>query len=220
MPDFSHMGFLRKKIKQESGISLVELIVAIGLFSLVMASITGMLISSMKAQSKVDAEFRSQLDVDQALYDIKSNIAEAKRKDATGVQPYMQDDLISFPSQNGTSWITYMYGTPPGANGPTIVRIISDTRPILPITLNSSDKQMISVRAEGPITTVERVGGAPIFKFYGEGGGQLVPDPVTKNITTPRNVRSIMVTFRATVSEGHTVKQPSDTSMMINLRNY
>lgn len=220
MQSIPGMHGIQKKVFDERGISLVELIVAIGLFSLVMAAVTGMLISSMRTQQKVDAEFRSQLDVGQALSDIKNIIAEAKRRDVYGNQPYMQDDLISFPTQNGSSWVTYVYGTTPGANGPTIVRIITSVRPTLPIVLSSADKQMISVKAEGPITTVDRVDGAPIFTYFGEGGGQITPDPVTKNIATPRNVRSILVSFKATVSGGHDVEQPSTSTLQINLRNY
>lgn len=209
-------------LSNEGGISLVELLVVIGLLSLVMTGITGMLITSIKSQQKVDAQFRSQLDVRQALYDMESNIAEAKRKDSTGNQPIFGNDLISFPSQKAGTWITYIYGTPPGAQGPTIVRIVSSSQPTLPITLKATDKQMINVNPNenGVITTVERVSGGPIFTYYGEDGSQIFPDAGTKIVTSPRDVRSVKVQFQTTVSEGHADREPTVSSTQINLRNF
>ena len=84
---------------REEGISLIELLVAISLLTIVMGSITGMLIMSMRTQDEVNADFRSQLDVRQALYDMEKNLAEAMRKDSAGMQPIFQANALTVPTQ-------------------------------------------------------------------------------------------------------------------------
>ena len=90
-----------ERLRSEDGVSLVEVLVAVTLMSIAMAGVTSMLIMSMRAQEEVNADFRSQLDARQVLYDMEKNIAEAKRSDASNNQPVFQADLISFPSQQG-----------------------------------------------------------------------------------------------------------------------
>lgn len=209
----------RKKIKfgSEVGVSLVEMLVTLTLFSIAMGAITSMLIMSMRSQDEINANFRSQQDVRQAVYDMEKNIAEAKRKDASNNQPIFEDDLISFPSQTGTNWITYYYTTPPGATSPTIVRIVTTSRPTLPITVDDTDKQMIDVRnGSDLVTTVEPVGdGAPIFRYYGADGSE-----ITSPVAAPRDVRSVKVDFTTAVSDGHASNETTTSSTQINLRNF
>jgi prepilin-type N-terminal cleavage/methylation domain-containing protein len=200
----------------QDGVSLVETLVAISLFSIIMTAVTSMLIMSMRSQQEVNAHFRSQLDAKVVLYDMEKNIAEAKRKDTSDNQPLFQDDLISFPSQAGTNWITYTYATPPGAESPTIVRINTNTRPTSFI-VQSTDKQMINVNPGSDlVTTVERVPpGAPIFTYYGADGSL-----ITAPVATPRNVRSVRIAFATFVSDGHAQRESVVSSTQINLRNF
>ncbi len=213
------MRRFRNYFANESGISLIELLVATGLLAIVMTGITSMLISNMRAQQRIDAQFRSQLDVRQALYDIEGNLSEAKRKDASGNQPIFQNDMVSFPSQNGSKWITYFYTTPPGTSSNTIMRIISDVMPVLPITVSTLDHQMINVTADTG-TTVDRIDSRPIFTYFGESGAQIIPDPVTLRIAVPRNVRSIQVSFQTNVNGGHGSVEPSQALTQIKLQNF
>jgi len=208
---------MKEKLGSESGISLVEMLVTITLFSIAMGAITSMLLMSMRSQDEINANFRSQLDVRQAVYDMEKNIAEAKRKDASDNQPIFQSDLISFPSQEGTNWITYYYATPSGASSPTILRIVTTSPPTLPISLDGGEKQMIDVGyGSDLVTTVERVGeGAPIFRYYGADGSE-----ITAPVSTPRNVRSVKVDFTTTVSDGHANRETTTSSTQINLRNF
>jgi prepilin-type N-terminal cleavage/methylation domain-containing protein len=209
-------------LSQHAGVSLIELLVVISLLALVMTGITSMLISGMRAQQKVDASLRSQLDVRAVVYDLEKNIAEAKRKDSSDNQPVFQDDLISFPSQKGNEWITYAFAQPVGCSTETIIRLITDGKPVIPLTISTTDKQMINISTNSPdlFTTVGRVSEGPIFSYYGEDGVQITPDPATQTVTAPRNVRSVQVSFMTTVSEGHAQHQPTVSSTQINLRNF
>lgn len=193
------------------------MLVTLALFSIAMGAITSMLLMSLRSQDEINANFRSQQDVRQAVYDMEKNIAEAKRKDASDNQPIFQSDLISIPSQTDTDWITYYYATPPGATSPTILRIVTTSRPTLPISIDDTDKQMIYVGyGSDLVTTVERVGdGAPIFKYYGADGSE-----ITSPVGTPRNVRSVKVEFTTAVSDGHASRETTTSSTQINLRNF
>lgn len=211
---------IRGFVKSESGVSLVELLVVLVLMSIALTGITKMVIMAMDTQQKIDADFRAQQDVRQAQYDMEKVIGESKRLDAASNQyPVFQNDVISVPTQTG-SWVTYYYTTPPGAYGPTLVEITTSTRPAIPPTVLSTDKQMINVKpnSNDQYTTVDRVNNGPIFTFYKADG-----TPAAFNgssVQTPRDVRSIVVNFRITVSEGHVLKDPVNASMRINLRNY
>ena len=106
------MHRLRNILANESGISLIELLVAIGLLAIVMAAVTSILISNMMAQQKIDAQFRSQLDVRQALYDMEKNLSEAKRKDASIISDF-QEDMVA-ASQNGANRLRTYIRIPSG----------------------------------------------------------------------------------------------------------
>ncbi|MHB8793621.1 MAG: PilW family protein [Thermoleophilia bacterium] len=208
---------IRIRFGSQAGVSLVEMLVTLTLFSIAMAAITSMLLMSMRSQDEINANFRSQQDVRQAVYDMEKNIAEAKRKDASNNQPIFQSDLISIPSQTGTEWITYHYATPSGSTSPTIVRIVTTSRPTIPISIDDADKQMIDVRNRGDlVTAVDRVGDlAPIFKYYGADGSE-----IASPVVTPRNVRSVKVEFITVVSDGHANSETTTSSTQINLRNF
>lgn len=219
-----------KSISHESGISLVEVLIATVILAIAMAGISKVLIMTMGAQQKIDAEFRAQQDARQAEYDLEEFLGEAKRLDAaTNQYPIFQSDLVSIPTQKG-NWVTYYYTTPPGAYGPTIVRITTTSRPTLPLTVLSTDKQLINVmpNPNDQYTTVERnsngtsCAGAgsssPIFSFY-LGDGSCAPF-TGQSIQTPRDVRSIVVNYRITVSVGHVLQEPVNASVRVNLRNY
>lgn len=208
------------KIKSSAGISLVELLVVIVLMSIAMTGITKMVIMAMDTQQKIDSDFRAQQDVRQAQYDMEKIIGESKRLDAaTNQYPIFQNDLISVPTQQG-NWVTYYYTTPPGSYGPTLVKITTNSRPAIPPTVLNTDKQMINVKpnANDQYTTVERLNNGPIFTFYKGDGTQPVFNG--QSVQTPREVRSIQVNFRITVSEGHVLKDPMNASSRINMRNY
>lgn len=213
---------MKKFIKTSSsaGTSLVELLVVIVLMSIALTGITKMVIMAMDTQQKIDSDFRAQQDVRQAQYDMEKIIGESKRLDAASNQyPVFQNDLISVPTQQG-NWVTYYYATPPGAYGPTLVKIITNTRPAIPPTILSSDKQLINVKpnVNDQYTTVERLNNGPIFTFYKGDGAQPIFNG--QSVQTPRDVRSIQVNFRITVSEGHVIKDPVNASVRINMRNY
>ncbi|MFA6001725.1 MAG: prepilin-type N-terminal cleavage/methylation domain-containing protein [Thermoleophilia bacterium] len=209
---------LLRLFHDQRGLSLTELLVALTLLTLALGAITSMIIMSMRSQEKINAEFRSQLDARVVLYDMEKNIAEAKRKDTSNNQPVFQSDLISFPSQNGSQWITYVYATPPGASSGTIIRKITSGKPTIPVQVSSTDKQMINVREDGSgnVTTVERVSQyAPIFTYYGDSGLQ-----ITAPVTDPRSVRSVKIVFKVTESDGHARNEDTISSSQINLRNF
>ncbi|MCL4472504.1 MAG: hypothetical protein M1539_03870 [Actinobacteria bacterium] len=213
---------MKKFIKTSSsaGTSLVELLVVTVLMSIALTGITKMVIMAMDTQQKIDSDFRAQQDVRQAQYDMEKIIGESKRLDAaTNQYPIFQNDLISVPTQQG-NWVTYYYATPPGAHGPTLVKIITNTRPAIPPTILSSDKQLINVKpnVNDQYTTVERLNNGPIFTFYKGDGAQPIFNG--QSVQTPRDVRSIQVNFRITVSEGHVIKDPVNASVRINMRNY
>ena len=203
----------------QDGISLVEMIVAIALLTIAIGAITGMLISSMRSQQEVTADFRSQLNMRQTLYDMEKQIAEAKRRDASDNEPIFQDDLISFPSQNEPEWTTYVYtdGHPAASMNATIVRVDTNGMPTLPLIIESSDKQMINVDPDNSeVATVERIAdGAPIFKYYDEDGIQL-----STPVADPREVRFVEVSIKTTVSTGHAQDEPTVSSTKIGLRNF
>ncbi len=202
----------------EAGITIIELLVAIVLLAIAVGAITGMVIMSMRSQQKVSAEFRAQLNARQALYDMEKNIAEAKRRDSEGNEPIFHDDLISFPSQNGDEWITYIYtDSHPHSGGATIVKVVTDGMPTLPLAIEASDKQMINtdpgmseVAAVEPVTE-----GAPIFSYFDAAGGQLATP-----VSNPREVRSVGVAFKTVVSTGHAQQEPTISTIRINLRNF
>ena len=207
-------------IKSEAGASLVELLVVVVLMSIALTGITKMVIMAMDTQQKIDADFRAQQDVRQAQYDMEKIVGESKRLDAaTNQYPVFQNDLISVPTQQG-NWITYYYTTPPGAYGPTIVEIITSTKPAIPPTVLSTDRQLIKVKpnSNDQFTTVEKINNGPIFTFYKADGA--TPAFNGQSVQTPRDVRSIQVNFRITVSEGHVLRDPVNASARINLRNY
>jgi type II secretory pathway component PulJ len=164
------IGFVKEKTQSahsEDGISLIELLVSITLLTIAIGAITGMVISSMRTQQEVSADFRSQMNTRTALYDMEKNISESLRRDSSGNEPIFQDDLISVPSQNEPEWITYTYTDQhPDVGLPTIVKVVTDGMPTLPLAIESGDKQMINVDPDNSESaTVERVSyGAPIFK--------------------------------------------------------
>ena len=207
-------------IRDEAGISLIELLVVMSLLAIVMAAVTGMLISGMTTQAKIDAQLRAQLDARQVIYDMEKTMSEAKREDASGNPPVFGDDMVTFPSQDGTEWYTYIYTTPPGAKSPTIVRKITNGEPALPVTVTSSDKQMIGLGGDGLTATVDRASDGPIFTYYGADGNQIATDPTTHDITDITVVRSIKVGFQTTVTEAHAKHQPVAVSTQIDLRNF
>ena len=208
------MHRLRNILANESGISLIELLVAIGLLAIVMAAVTSILISNMMAQQKIDAQFRSQLDVRQALYDMEKNLSEAKRKDASIISRFFRKTWF-LPSQNGANRITYIYTNPLGASSRTLMRRITDARPIPPIIVVTTDHQMINITAGGGTTSVERIEGRPIFTYFGADGVQ-----ITAPVTTPRNVRSVQVSFQTFVSGGHGFEGDAQAVTRIKLQNY
>lgn len=211
---------IRLTLRRDDGITLVEVLVTVVILVLVMVGITKLVIMTMDTQQKIDADFRAQSDVRQAQYDLEKNIGEAKRFDAAYNQyPVFQNDLISIPTQQG-NWATYYYTTPPGAYGPTIVRIVTSTKPAIPPTVLSSDRELINVKpnANDQYTTVERINNGPIFTYYKADGTQ--PAFNGQSVQVPRDVRSISVNYRITVTEGHVLKDPVIASFRINLRNY
>ncbi len=212
--------FSMKIFRDESGISLIELLVVMSLLAIVMAAVTGMMVSGMTTQAKIDARLRAQLDARQVIYDMEKTMSEANRQDASGNRPVFGDDMVTFPSQGGTKWFTYIYTTPPGANSPTIVRKITTGEPALPVSVTSSDKQMIGLGGDGLTATVDRASGGPIFTYYGADGNQIATDATTHVITDITTVRSIKVSFETTVSEGHAQHQPVPVSTQIDLRNF
>jgi prepilin-type N-terminal cleavage/methylation domain-containing protein len=212
-------GLCRRVASRQAGLSLIELLVAMAMFTIVIGAITSMVIQSMKSQQEITADYRSQLNVREALYDMEKNIAEAKRHDALDNQPVFQDDLIAFPSQNGSEWITYWYtNTHPSSGGKyTIVRIATAGMPSLPITVVDTDKQLILVNPDDSVESkVDRESpGAPIFTYYDENGTELATP-----IVNPREVRSVQVSFKSTASTGHADDEPTVSSSRINLRNF
>ncbi len=150
---------------------------------------------------------------------MEKNISEAQRRDTYGNEPIFQDDLISFPSQNEPQWITYLYTSehPDSSGLPTIVKVVTDGMPSLPLTILSSDKQLINVDpALSETATVERVfSNAPLFTYYDEEGNQM-----STPVANPRNVRSVDIAFKSTVSTGHAQNEPTVSKIKINLRNF
>ena len=110
----------------------------------------------------------------------------------------------------------------PGSGSATIVRVITTGKPTLPRTLLATDKQMINVNPDNQLVTrVERISpAAPIFTYYGESGAQILPDEGTRTITIPRNVRSVKVSFKVLVSDGHAQRESTISSTQISLRNF
>ena len=207
-------------IRKEDGVSLIELLVVIALVSLAMTGIVKLLILSMGTQQQIDADFRAQQDVRQAQYDLEENLGEAKRQGVGENQyPIFQSDLLSVPDQRG-NWVTYLYATPPGAEGPTIVRIFTDSKPSLPITVLGTDKQLINVMPgqANQYATVERINGGPLFTYYEDDDS---PASFSgSSVQTPRHVRSIQINFRVSESDSHAMQDPVDASIRVNLRNY
>ena len=205
----------------ESGIGLVELLVAMVMMTIVMSAVLSVLVSAMKTQTKIGAELRAEMNAKQALYDIEKNMAGAKRYDNSNPPnaPVFQNDTASFPAENGT-WITYTYATPPGGSGPTIIRRISTSEPAFPLTISSSDKQLIGLNGGQETAAVSTVGTAPIFTYWDANGDQILPDPTTGSVADPRSVRSIKIAFQTTVSEPSAQRKPYQVSAEIDLRNY
>lgn len=212
--------FIKQIFGDGSGISIIELLVALSLLSIVMAAVTGLLISGITSQTRVDAQLRAQLDARQVIYDMEKNLSEAKRHDASGNQAVFQDDMVSFPSQDGTDWFTYIYATPSGAPGPTIMRKITNGEPAMPIVLSATDDQMIKLDGGSLKATVERTNNGPIFTYYGADGNQIATDPTTRAVTDITQVRSIRVSFQTTVTEGHAQHQPVPVTIQIDMRNF
>lgn len=211
--------FGRNTRKGQAGWTLVETLVAITLMTIVIGAITSVVIQSMKSQQEVTADYRSQLNVRQALYDMEKNIAEAKRRDDLGNEPIFEDDLLAIPSQNGDEWITYWYtNTHPSSGGKySIVRIVTNGMPSLPLTVESADKQVISVNPDDEEeSTVDRVEpDAPIFTYYDANGTE-----ISAPVADPRSVRSVEVSIKSTVSVGHSMNEPTVSSSRIKLRNF
>lgn len=211
--------YFRFTSRRQEGLSLIELLVAMALLTIVMGAITSMVIQSMKSQQEITADYRSQLNVRQALYEMEKNIAEAKRQDELGNQPIFEGDLVSFPSQNGSVWITYWYtNTHPSSGGKyTIVRIDTSGMPSLPVAVETTDKQLINVDPDdSEESKVEPASsGAPIFTYFDANGAELATP-----VADPREVRSVQVSFRSTVSTGHSDDEPTVSTSKINLRNF
>lgn len=210
---------MRNITRKQAGLSLIELLVAMMLLTIVMGAITSMVVQSMKSQQEITADYRSQLNVRQALYEMEKNIAEAKRRDALGNEPVFEDYLISIPSQNGDQWITYWYtNTHPSSGGKyTIVRIETEGMPTSPIIVETGDKQLVNVNPDdAEESKVEPVsGGAPIFTYYDQSGVQ-----IASPVADPRSVRTVEVAFKSTASVGHANDEPTVSSSRINLRNF
>jgi Tfp pilus assembly protein PilV len=199
----------------ESGVSLVELLVAISLLTIAIAAITGVLTMSLRAQDTVNAGLRSQLDTRKVLYDMEVEVSEAKRSSASGQYAIFQADAISVPTQEG-DWVTYEYVTPPGEQSPTLMRIYTDARPTLPLTPSETDTKLINPGRSEITTAVDRSSpGNPIFKFFDKYGVQL-----SAPVSNTRDVRSIRVEFAVTESKGHAEDVTNLASTQINLRNY
>ncbi|MDO8735880.1 MAG: prepilin-type N-terminal cleavage/methylation domain-containing protein [Thermoleophilia bacterium] len=205
------------RFSSESGISLVELLVAITLMSIAIVGITSMLMMTMRTQDTINAGFRSQLDTRKVLYDMELQVSESKKSAANGQYAIFQADAISVPTQEG-NWVTYEYVTPPGESSPTLMRVFTANRPAsLPVTPSSSDTKLINVGTNSDITTaVNRASpSAPIFRFYGSTGSA-----ISAPVSNTRNVRSIKVEFSVTESKGHAEGESTVSSTQINLRNY
>ena len=95
------------------------------------------------------------------------------------------------------------------------MRRITDARPIPPIIVVTTDHQMINITAGGGTTSVERIEGRPIFTYFGADGVQ-----ITAPVTTPRNVRSVQVSFQTFVSGGHGFEGDAQAVTRIKLQNY
>ncbi len=215
-----------KKIKRslfnESGIGLVELLVGMVMMTIVMSAVLSVLVSAMKTQTKIGAELRAEMNAKQALYDIEKNMAGAKRYDNSNPPnaPVFQNDTASFPAENGT-WITYTYTTPPGGSSPTMIKKVTSAMPSFPLTITSSDKEMINLGAGAETATVDATGiSAAIFTYWDANGDQILPDQTTGSVADPRSVRSVKVAFQTTVSEPSAQRKPYQASAEIDLRNY
>jgi prepilin-type N-terminal cleavage/methylation domain-containing protein len=204
------------RFSSESGVSLVELIVALSLLSIAIAGVTSMLMMSMRTQDKINAGFRSQLDARKVIYDMELQVSESKKSAANGQYAIFQGDAITVPTQQG-NWVTYEYATPPGESTPTLVRIYSANRPsTLPVSPTSSDTKLINVGTSEITTTMNRASsGAPIFTFYGSDGTR-----ITAPVSNTKLVRSIKIEFSVTESKGHEAGETNLSSTQINLRNY
>lgn len=212
--NWKNKRFLR--FSSESGVSLVELIVALSLLSIAIAGVTSMLMMSMRTQDKINAGFRSQLDTRKVLYDMELEVSESKKSAANGQYAIFQGDAITVPTQQG-NWVTYEYMTPPGESSPTLMRIYSATRPAtLPKAPTTNDTKLINVGSSEITTTMNRATpSAPIFTFYGADGAR-----ITAPVSNTKNVRSIKLEFSVTESKGHDEGETNSSSTQINLRNY
>ena len=127
--------------------------------------------------------------------------------------------LFPYTTLFRSQWITYLYTSehPDSSGLPTIVKVVTDGVPSLPLTILSSDKQLINVDPDlSEAATVERVSGnAPIFSYYDEEGNQM-----STPVANPRDVRSVEISFKSTVSTGHAQNEPTVSTIKINLRNF
>lgn len=205
-----------ERFRSEQGVSLIELTIALGLMTVAIGAITGVLIMSFRQQNEVNADFRSQLDVHQALYDLEKQIAEAKRADNDGNTPIFTADAVAIPVQTG-GWTVYEYAVPYGETENTILRKNVASKPdALPVAPVAGDKALINTGDVEMATTDERLSiGQPIFTYYANDGSEL-PAPVVNT----RDVHAVRVSFMVTVTKASAVRESTVSTVQINLRNY
>jgi len=204
------------RVRSEQGVSLIELTISLGLMTVAIGAITGVLIMSFRQQNEVNANFRSGLDVHQALYDLEKQIAEAKRTDSEGNAPIFTADAVAIPAQAG-GWTVYEYAVPYGETENTILRKQVANKPdVLPMTPEPTDKALINTGDVEMATTDERLSiGQPIFTYYANDGSE-IPAPVVNT----RDVHAVRVSFMVTVTKANAVRESAVSTVQINLRNY
>ena len=98
------IAWVLRRLRGETGYSLIEMIVVMAIMSIVFAGITTAFVSASKAQDEQDRRFRAQLNTRLALDKIRKDI-----HCATDVTPFATNSLtIKLPAGCGgdTSWCT------------------------------------------------------------------------------------------------------------------
>lgn len=105
--------------KNNKGVTLVELIAVIAVLSVVIAAVTGFVITGAKMSSNVSGKATGSIKEQTAVEFINARILEANPEaakvedDSNGKKKLIigEEATIFTNSQNGSQWVQYQYGT-------------------------------------------------------------------------------------------------------------
>lgn len=208
---------MKKRLsKNKAGLTLIEMIMAIAIFSIGIFGFTMLFAKTWKTNSYTIEMGQANMKVSQGMNKIVDYIRGAQQGDdgSYAVQLADDDSLVFFSDydKDGIVERLHMY-----KNGENILMGITNPTITLPKTYPANDQQIITL-----VTNIVNDASTPIFYYYNENyPSDVVNNPVSTP-ALPADVRLMKVYLKINTVPGHTA---DDTEMqsfveMRNLNDY